>query len=681
MTEREKKLRQRRKHAEELLAWKKKLDDEELRVREIEKQANQVLKKKSKQSPTKNEKKTKSEDQEADLDAVEEDVSADVVKTESKVAPVSTRTIATSINENSYAESFDSSTISTVQEIKSKNLTKKSRDDSQSNLMPASILNSIPTQLNNSGSKSDTRDDDTAKDSSSSSFSELTGPTPPSSTSSSVRELEQKVKELKNEYLKKKNEAEKLGKMLKETEKIKIREKEEQLRKKIQSYDHKLEKIKSALSQKDKQKLEKQEETSDDAKSSSTSTKPAYEDDFESEKASKHSQAHTKIEDDQKSTASEISEDLMENGASHSHMKLDGLEDGEENSASLNSSTDTQILILGSSRQAKDKEQSEREIEKFGQQDMAIQAFLNSCLDQAIDQMIELKNSKNSKLIAEQYRETMEELDAAGSGEETSDDEHMSDELMSTVKIPIPPIDLDQDFEEDGKQKKATDGVDESAKPVVLNVPFEREKVSLLVDQAIHNYYWKHLASLQTLLETNSANEASNLYDEQSLEEFFKPEAQFKESELSFKKMVLDLTGELMYDLYLEKFEQADVVSEYLPGHLRPLRKKHFRSYLRGPGDLAKVKELVGRKVLDLFKLGPEKENRDKARSKWRIQKKLDLVDGLLDVEMREQEHEWSNYEIEEYEAKLLISNSVFDLVLKDTIYCVQSTLIKKNSM
>ena len=43
MTEREKKLRLRRKHAEEIIAWKKKLDDEELQVREIEKKASQVL--------------------------------------------------------------------------------------------------------------------------------------------------------------------------------------------------------------------------------------------------------------------------------------------------------------------------------------------------------------------------------------------------------------------------------------------------------------------------------------------------------------------------------------------------------------------------------------------------------------------------------------------------------------
>lgn len=662
--------------------------------------ANQVLKKKAKQlSPKKIDNNSKSDDQENDLDKeIDNNVTTEVIKTESKMGPVSTKTIATSINDNSYAESFEASSISTVQDIKPKNVDKKSKDLSQSNIIVTSLANTVPSQLNSSVSKSDTKDDDFTRDSSSSSFSELTGSTPSSSTSSSVRELEKKVKELKNEYLKKKNEAEKLGKKLKETEKLKIKEKEEQLRKKIESYDHKLEKIKSALNQQEKKKNDDKREkikednqvlnslssssTSDDGRSSLESEKqtksgPKYEEDFESEKMPSEKK---KIQDEEKSTVSEISEDLMGNTISQNNMKLDGIED--DNSTSLNSSTDTQILILGSSRLAKERENSENEIKKFRQEDMAIQAFLKTYLDQIIEQMIEIKNMKNSKLIAEEYRETMEELDEEGSVEEIVDIEQLDhDQLMSTqkIKIPIPPIDLDEDFDEN---RKANNSENEISKPVVFNVPYEREKVALLVEHAIQNYYWKHLNNLKTVLETNSANESADLlFDEKSLEEFFKPETEFKQAEFCFKKMILDLTGELVYDLYLERFEKAEVVSEFLPGHLRPLKKKHFKSFVRGPGNMEKVKELVGKKVLDLFKLNAEKQNRDKIRSKWRIQKKLDLVDGLLDVEMRQQEHEWSNYEIEEYEAKLLISNSVFDSLLKDTIDCVQSAIIKKNSM
>lgn len=45
---------------------------------------------------------------------------------------------------------------------------------------------------------------------------------------------------------------------------------------------------------------------------------------------------------------------------------------------------------------------------------------------------------------------------------------------------------------------------------------------------------------------------------------------------------------------------------------------------------------------------------------------------------MREQEYEWSNYEFEEYEAKTLISNTIFDMILKDTIDCFQVNISKR---
>lgn len=67
-------------------------------------------------------------------------------------------------------------------------------------------------------------------------------------------------------------------------------------------------------------------------------------------------------------------------------------------------------------------------------------------------------------------------------------------------------------------------------------------------------------------------------------------------------------------------------------------------------------------------------------RSKWRQQRRLDAVDSLLDREMREQEYEWSNYEAEEHEAKLLVVDAIFDALLHDTIESFQISFIKKNT-
>lgn len=68
------------------------------------------------------------------------------------------------------------------------------------------------------------------------------------------------------------------------------------------------------------------------------------------------------------------------------------------------------------------------------------------------------------------------------------------------------------------------------------------------------------------------------------------------------------------------------------------------------------------------------------SRSKWHQQKRLDPVDNLLAREMREQEYEWSNYEAEEYEAKVLVADAIFDLLLHDTIEAFQISFIKKNT-
>lgn len=67
-------------------------------------------------------------------------------------------------------------------------------------------------------------------------------------------------------------------------------------------------------------------------------------------------------------------------------------------------------------------------------------------------------------------------------------------------------------------------------------------------------------------------------------------------------------------------------------------------------------------------------------RLKWRQQRRLDPVDSLLDREMREQEYEWSNYETDEYEAKVLVADSIFDTLLHDTIESFQISFIKKNT-
>ena len=67
-------------------------------------------------------------------------------------------------------------------------------------------------------------------------------------------------------------------------------------------------------------------------------------------------------------------------------------------------------------------------------------------------------------------------------------------------------------------------------------------------------------------------------------------------------------------------------------------------------------------------------------RSKWHQQRRLELFDTVLNRELREQEYEWSNYEAEEYETKMLVADAIFNSILHDTIDAFQLSFIKKHT-
>ena len=73
-------------------------------------------------------------------------------------------------------------------------------------------------------------------------------------------------------------------------------------------------------------------------------------------------------------------------------------------------------------------------------------------------------------------------------------------------------------------------------------------------------------------------------------------------------EMVKDLTGELLYDLNKEKYEEPEIISKFMPGHTKSIRKSFFKSYPKGINELDKSKELISEKLLRLLSLHKEKD-------------------------------------------------------------------------
>lgn len=623
-----------------------------------------------------------------------------------------------------------------------------------------------------------TEEDDDDKSSSSSRLSSYT-------TTTTAKELENKVKQLQQELLKKKQEAEKLKQSLKSKEKLKLKQQKEDLLKKINSYDTMIDDIKikldKKLSQKPKSpspppvkrrevsntgssqikakklsspsespspsqpilkqqvKLDKEFEKDDEddqiktvidhtiasitthieqvktkesksssssitlssvssstssSRSSSTSSSPKksiqskerasvipalsheekYDDDFEStqnESAKKkiELQEDEKEENDEeinKSTVSEISEDIMNQSieSEKSFNKTPSKKEDQHEIEESSSSTDTQILALARSKaESPTKVVVDDKKEKEEKSTKIVDKLVDSViLNETIEQMISIRERKKQKIADDQAKEHAKEV-----------------EEQDKLKIYIPSIDLDYDDSIDHKTKSSLMRSEELKEKIIkMKVPYKKDKVEYLVDQAIDLYFWPKLeCNLPLKLEENVETNIS-------LCEFFKPilDEESRESELTFKRLLLDLVGELMYDMNLEKYEVPKSVSQYFPGVKKTSKKQYFKMCVKGPNRVNETKELVKNKLNNLLKLNEDlKQNSNSSKkSKWRWQKRLDLVDNLLDNEMREQEFDWANYEVEEYEAKLMVSNTIFDILLKDTIECFEKNFLKKLS-
>ena len=225
------------------------------------------------------------------------------------------------------------------------------------------------------------------------------------------------------------------------------------------------------------------------------------------------------------------------------------------------------------------------------------------------------------------------------------------DKASNNLKIYIPSINLDEDIEEPDSTKHtlySSHRVNELKEKInKLKVPYKREQIEKLTDIAFNDFFWKRIENNQYFSFVDLDFEL--LLDNRDLADYFQSNLDAEiynnkgennsQIEINFKRMLLDLIGELSSDLYLEKYEQPKSVSKFFPGVIMNVKKKNFKSVIRGPFEQVEAQKLIKKKVNQLLKLSYNNESflntksEIKAKSKWRSQKKLDLVDNLLDGE------------------------------------------------
>ena len=195
-------------------------------------------------------------------------------------------------------------------------------------------------------------------------------------------------------------------------------------------------------------------------------------------------------------------------------------------------------------------------------------------------------------------------------------------------------------------------------------VPHQREEVSNIVSSAVDTF-WNQRRYGEPL---DGVEPPSSYFNkEESGEDLV------SDSKRVFKRLLFDLTGEVIRDVYKE--EEYD---SPLAWH-KPKRKQN--KYYRGsspPTTVDVLKPVVQEAVIDILGLNGSKKT---DRGKWGIRKKKDLVDSILVQELREEEPQWVNYDDDELAVKMQLTETIFESLLTDTVHTMNKIFRKRQNM
>ncbi|XP_062614422.1 centrosome-associated protein 350-like [Saccostrea cucullata] len=202
------------------------------------------------------------------------------------------------------------------------------------------------------------------------------------------------------------------------------------------------------------------------------------------------------------------------------------------------------------------------------------------------------------------------------------------------------------------------------AEEVKIAVPHTSEQVRRIVASAVEIHF-EHLTNEESI---NGQEPPDSYFTEEEL----KDEGLESSSRRVYKKLLFDLTGELMKEIY------KDEQKEEPPPWRKP--KQRRQKYFRGaspPREVDSLTPIVQEAVIDMLGLNG---SRKLDRNKWNIRKKKDHVDNILVQELREEEPEWVNYDDDEVAVKMQLTDNIFETLLTDTVQVMSKIYQKRRA-
>lgn len=136
-----------------------------------------------------------------------------------------------------------------------------------------------------------------------------------------------------------------------------------------------------------------------------------------------------------------------------------------------------------------------------------------------------------------------------------------------------------------------------------------------------------------------------------------------------FKKLLFDLSGDIIRDIYKNDEEEP-------PPWQKVTRRQ--QKYFRGaspPSSIDNLTSIVQQAVINILGLNG---SRKADKNKWTIRKRKDHVDNILVEELREEEPRWINYDDDELAVKMQLTDTIFDMLLNDTVHTMNRVYQKK---
>ena len=137
-----------------------------------------------------------------------------------------------------------------------------------------------------------------------------------------------------------------------------------------------------------------------------------------------------------------------------------------------------------------------------------------------------------------------------------------------------------------------------------------------------------------------------------------------------FKSMLFELVREIVMDVYAT---EPPVSHSWMKPKLA--KKVHYHG-LR-PKSVEFLNEIVEKKVMNLINLSVRPQHRSQTLKFGH--KRRDLVDKILIQELREEESQWVDYNNDELNVKMQLTDAIFDSLIEDTVN-VLSTIQSKHT-